>query len=344
MKLTVVTTTYNQEKYIGQAIEGMLMQKTNFPFRIIISNDCSTDKTGKILKDYQEKYPDKIQIIDNEKNLGAMGNFIHTLASVKDTEYVALCDGDDFWTDENKLQKQVDFLDNNGDFNICFHKSKLFYQNREKEDCIIPKNIEEVTDINDLVKQNYIVANSVVYRWKFNNTNLEEIFPKDIVPGDYYIHLLHAQDGKIKMIDEVMSSYRRHNEGMWWSNDAANKEKFTLEYGRKFLNFYNAADTYMKLPENAFYEQRKDMIYNIIVSYVKNDKINMIEEDIKSKKDREIGREVLKDIVNRNIWFLDYLVQKEQENKEVEEIKSELKKIKNSKWWKLRNILKIKGK
>lgn len=347
MKLTVVTTTYNQEKYIGQAIDGMLMQKTNFPFRIVISNDCSTDKTGEILKQYKEKYPDKIEIIENEKNLGAMGNFINTLAGIKGTEYVALCDGDDFWTDENKLQKQVDFLDNNKEFNICFHKAKLFYENNEKEESIIPENTEEETTIEDLVNSNYIVANSVVYRWKFNNKDLKEIFPSDIAPGDYYVHLLHAQDGKIKMLNEVMSAYRRHEGGMWWSNDAKNKEQFTLEYGRKFLNFYNAADTHMKLPENAFYAQRKDIIYNIIVTYTKNDKLDEIEKVITSKKDKEIFKTCMKDIVDRNIWFLDYLINKEEEEKklqeerkEAERTKEELEKIKNSRWWKLRNLIK----
>ena len=334
MKLTIVTTTYNQEKYIGQAIDGMLMQKTNFPFQIVISNDCSTDKTGEILKRYEEKYPDKIRIIDNKTNLGAMGNFIHTLSSIKDTEYVALCDGDDFWTDENKLQNQVEFLDNNKDFNICFHKAKLFYENGEKEDCVIPQNIKEVTTIEDLVEQNYVVANSVVYRWKFNDKNLEEIFPKDIVPGDYYVHLLHAQDGKIKMIDEVMSSYRRHEDGMWWSNDASNKENFTLQYGKKFLNFYNAADKYMNLPQNAFYAQRKDMIYNLIVTYTNTGKIDKIQEDIVSKKDKEIFQECMKDIVNRNIWFLDYLEQKAKEEE----------KLRNSIIEKIKKILRFRRK
>ena len=344
MKLTIVTTTYNQEKYIGQAIDGMLMQKTNFPFRIVISNDCSTDKTGEILKDYQEKHPDKIQIIENQTNLGAMGNFIHTLSNIKDTEYVALCDGDDFWTDKKKLQKQVDFLDNNKEYNICFHKSKLFYQNGEKEGGIIPENIEDTTTIEDLVKQNYIVANSVVYRWKFNDTNLEEIFPRDIVPGDYYVHLLHAQDGKIKMLNEVMSAYRRHSEGMWWSNDSENKEKFTLQYGKKFLNFYNAADKHIKLPDNSFYAQRKDIIYNMIVTYVKNDKIDMLQEEIESKKDKEIYCECMKDIVNRNIWFLDYLAVQDKENKELKRTKEELEKIKSSKAWRIIKRLNFRSK
>lgn len=328
-KLTIVTTTYNQEKYIGQAIDGMLMQKTNFPFKIVISNDCSTDKTGEILEEYRKKNPDIIHIIENKNNLGAMGNFINTLAQIKDTEYVALCDGDDFWTDENKLQKQVDFLDNNKDYSICFHKAKLFYQNGEKKEEIIPAcHIEETTTIDDLVVQNYIVANSVVYRWGLNDKDLKEIFPDNIVPGDYYIHLLHAQNGKIKMFDEAMSAYRRHEEGMWWSNDSENKENFTLKYGRKFLNFYNAADKFIKLPENAFYAQRKDIIYNIIVTYVKNDKINEIAEQFVSQKDKELYSECMKDIVNRNLWYIDYLVQRDRENEQ--NMKSKLKRIKSS--------------
>lgn len=337
MKLTVVVTTYNQEKYIGQAIDGILMQKTDFPFKLIISNDCSTDGTLAILQEYQKNNPEIIEVINNEKNLGPMNNFINTLSIVKDSEYVALCDGDDFWTDENKLQKQVDFLDENKDFNICWHKSKLFYQNGEKEEQIIPQNIPEVTSIEDLVNQNYIVANSVVYRWKFNDENLKDVFPNDVAPGDYYIHLLHAQDGKIKMIDEVMSAYRRHNESMWWSNDE-DKEKFILGYGRKFLNFYNSADKYMKLPPNAFYAQRKDIIYNIIVTYTKNDKFEKVKEEIISNKDKELFNECMKDIVNRNIWYLDYLIQQEQQKKQ--EVEQEIQNEKKSRWEKFKEVFK----
>lgn len=363
MKVTIVTTTYNQEKYIGQAIEGMIMQKTKFPFKILISNDSSTDNTKKILEDYKQKYPDKIEVINHEKNLGAMQNFVDTLSRVKDSEYVALCDGDDFWTDENKLQKQVDFLDENKDFNICFHKSRLFYQNGEKEDEIIPHDIESETTIEDLVKQNYIVANSVVYRWKFNDRDLKNFFPENIVPGDYYIHLLHAQDGKIKMIDEVMSAYRRHDSGVWWSEDNKNKEEFTLKYGERFLNFYDQAEKNIELPEKAFEAQRKDIIYNIIVTYVKNNKTGQIVELMKSANDKRLYEECMKDIVNRNIWFLDVLKngdekekQIEKYKKDIENYKSEIKEIeneiskykaeneaiKNSRWWKIRKI--IKGK
>ena len=362
MKITIVITTYNQEKYIGQAIDGIIMQKTKFPFKILVSDDCSKDGTREILKRYKKKYPEKIEVIYNEKNSGAMDNFFNTLSKVKDSEYVALCDGDDFWTDENKLQEQIEFLDLNKDFNICFHKSRMFYENNEKEEKIIPQNVKEITVLEDLIKGNYVVANSVVYRWKFNNKNLLDYIPRNIVPGDYYLHLLHAEDGKIKMIDKVMSAYRRHNKGIWWSEDNKDKEEFSLKYGKKILNFYDEAEKNMKLPDRPFEAQRKDAIYNIIVAFVKNNRIEELEEVIKSQNDKRIYSECMKDIVNRNIWFLDILANGDEREKkirehqkEIQEIKEKIKNkkkelakykeeneaIKNSKWWKLRN--KIKG-
>lgn len=323
MKLTIVTTTYNQEKYIGKAIEGFVMQKTNFPFKIVISNDNSTDNTLQVIKEYQKKYPELIEVRTNEKNLGAMGNFIDTLSRIKDTEYVALCDGDDFWTDENKLQKQVDFLDENKDFSICCHKAKVFYQNGEKEESIIPQGIPEITTLEDLIVQNYIVANSVVYRWKFSNkNNLKDIFPANITPGDYYVHLIHAKDGKIKMFDEVMSCYRRHEDGMWWSNDDENKEKFSMIYARKMLNFYNVADKYLETPKEAFYEQRKYIMHDAIVTYLKNEKYEELRQFKENEREKEIFDQCMTNMINAEAYLV------------------ELWKIKNSRVWKLRTRIK----
>ena len=219
-KLTIVTTTYNQEKYIQEALDSFISQKTNFPFEILISDDGSTDKTREIIESYKTKYPDIVKPIYRKKNLGPMDNFIETLAEVK-SEYVALCDGDDFWTNPKKLQKQVDFLDKNPDFSICFHQTKIFFEEQDGDEQIYPMNIPAETTLDDLIcLSNYIPANTVVYRWKFANgkESLKDIFPEDIVPGDYYIHLLHAKEGKIYYMPEVMSSYRRHHEGMWWLN------------------------------------------------------------------------------------------------------------------------------
>ncbi|QYS90774.1 glycosyltransferase [Flavobacterium covae] len=140
IKVSVCMITYNHEKYIKQAIESILMQKTNFDFELIISNDNSNDTTHKIILDLLEEHIDskKIKYLHNKKNLGMMPNFIQAIQNCKG-EYIALCEGDDYWTDPEKLQKQVDFLDTNKNFAICFHPVNIDYQNEIIEDNITKK-------------------------------------------------------------------------------------------------------------------------------------------------------------------------------------------------------------
>lgn len=268
-KLSILTTTYNQEKFIAQALDGFVMQKTNFPFQVIISDDCSTDKTREIIKKYQKKYPEIIKPIFREKNLGPMDNFIETL-NVADTEYVALCDGDDFWTDELKLQKQVDFLDKHKDYNICFHQTIIFFEDGSRKDEIYPYDIPETTTFEDVLKGCYMPANSVVYRWKFRKKDsFKSKFPKNIVPGDYYVHMLHACDGKVKFIEEVMSKYRRHDGGMWWLTSSESQSvDFHLKYGLKFINFYDAAEKEFDLDSSVFGEIKQHLLNETIKSLI----------------------------------------------------------------------------
>lgn len=269
-KLTVVTTTYNQEKYIEECIKGVIKQKTNFKFKFIISDDCSKDKTREIIEKYRLKYPDIIYPIYREKNLGPMDNFVNTLNEVH-TEYVALCDGDDFWTDPNKLQMQVDFLDKNKDYNLCFHKVELFYEDKSKKSKIIPKKMQENPSFSKLLEDNFITANSVVYRWIYKEKDsLKNDFPKNIEPGDYYIHIMHASKGKIHFIDKVMSSYRKQNEGMWWmlGEPQLNVEHF-VRHGEKMLNFYIEVENKLNLDTKTFYKSKKWIITQTAISYKK---------------------------------------------------------------------------
>ncbi|MBQ7137099.1 MAG: glycosyltransferase [Bacilli bacterium] len=272
-KLTIITTTYNQEKYIKQCLDGIVMQKTSFPFQAIISDDYSTDGTRKILKEYQKKYPEIIVPIFREKNLGAMDNFIETVNEA-DTEYVAFCDGDDFWTDPNKIQKQLEFLENNKDYSICFHQTKIFFEDGSRESDIFPTYIKETTNFEDLIKECFIPANTVMYRWMFTKKNsFKKEFPKNVVPGDYFVHLCHAQNGKIKLIKEVMSNYRRHAEGMWWlTSDNNMQEEFHLKYGVKYLNFFKAVEKRFSLPKKDFIEQKKYLAYQTTKAYLKHKK------------------------------------------------------------------------
>src|SRR6516164_8232942 len=117
--VSVFMITYNHGKYISEAIESIVSQKTNFEFELVIGEDCGPDDTRAICEQYAAKYPDIINLLPSDKNYGPMGNTIRVMYACTG-KYVALCEGDDYWTDPYKLQKQVDFLEANPDFSICF--------------------------------------------------------------------------------------------------------------------------------------------------------------------------------------------------------------------------------
>ena len=120
--LSVRLITYNHEKYIRQAIDSILAQKVNFTWDIVIADDFSTDSTRSILIEYEKKYPNLIKLILQKENVGPARNFVD-LISFKTSSYIAYIEGDDYWTDSLKLQKQVDFLEKNIDYSICFHNT-----------------------------------------------------------------------------------------------------------------------------------------------------------------------------------------------------------------------------
>ncbi len=124
--VTILCITYNQEAYIRDALDGFVMQKTNFPFIALVHDDASTDNTPNIIREYAEKYPDIIKPIfetENQysKNDGALWRIVNNATIESGCKYVALCEGDDFWTSPDKLQIQVDFLENNSEYSMCFH-------------------------------------------------------------------------------------------------------------------------------------------------------------------------------------------------------------------------------
>ena len=239
-KITIVCITYNQEKYIKQALDSFVMQKTNFDFQVIVSDDASTDNTPNIIKEYETKYPNIIKAFYHKANKGAMKNYLFALSQA-DSEYLIVNEGDDYFIDPNKLQKQVDFLEANPEYSICFHPVKVIYENNPKKTAIYPlgKFSNDKLTFEKLLGWNFIQTNSVVYRWRFYNENIDDIFPVGILPGDWYLHLCHAKVGKIGVINEVMSVYRKHAGGIWYDTDAANRN-LHRKYGLKQLKFYNS--------------------------------------------------------------------------------------------------------
>ncbi|MDB5164321.1 MAG: putative sugar transferase [Candidatus Saccharibacteria bacterium] len=231
-KVSIVAISYNHERYIRQALDSFLNQKANFEFEIIVGDDCSTDNTPSIIKEYAEKYPNLVKPILRTSNVGISRNFSDTMSKARG-KYIALCECDDFWTDPNKIQIQADFLDGNPQSSFCFHPVNVFFEGKKEKEIIFPdKKDPKDLNLEELLKQNFIQTNSVMYR-KQNHTDI----PDGILPVDWYLHLYNAQFGEIGYIDKVMATYRRHEGGIWWSDNA---EEFWRKNGMKHLAMHQA--------------------------------------------------------------------------------------------------------
>jgi glycosyltransferase involved in cell wall biosynthesis len=221
--VSICCITYNHEKFIREALDGFLSQETSFPIEIVIHDDASTDNTTSILQEYQKEYPHLIKIISQAENQYSQRGFgfISDLFAQAKGKYIALCEGDDYWTDPLKLQKQVDFLEANSNFAICFHKVKIEEQGQLKDDYITGGNPPTISSIVDLAKGNYIHTPSCVFRNNIPNI-LGANFSESPL-GDYYIHMMNAQYGNIFHIDEVMAIYRVHSTSTFSSQSMACK-------------------------------------------------------------------------------------------------------------------------
>ena len=256
--LTVVCLTYNHRNFIAQAIKSFISQKTTFPFGILIADDCSTDGTQEIVRYFKDKYPSQITAIFRERNLGPYDNSVDAYSRVV-SDYFIYCDGDDYFLDPLKLQKQVDFLEQNSDYSICFHPVQV---HSECNPITIFPNPEQrfnktTLDLHDLLLENFIQTNSCMYRWRFGRKErLTDIFPKNITPGDYILHLLHAENGKIKFLDETMSVYRRWSGGIW--HGAGVSDEWFAKLGEKHMRFF------MEL-EKRYNVDKKSKIFELAV-------------------------------------------------------------------------------
>jgi len=206
--LSILSITYNHEKFISQAIDSWLMQKTNFDIEIVIGEDCSTDNTLQIIKEYQKRYPHLIKIITSDTNVGMQANFIRTLEACNG-KYIALCEGDDYWTDPLKLQKQVDFLENNEIYSIVGNKSKIL-----KKDILTEEKyyVSNPVLISQWIGKLPFRTNTFVFRKEILDFSVIDL--KKFISGDRIIMTLLLLQGPCFLIDEYMSVYRDHDTGI----------------------------------------------------------------------------------------------------------------------------------
>lgn len=246
--LSVLTLTRNQEEYIGQCIEGVLAQKTDFPVQHIILDDCSTDNTPRIIRQYAEKYPSIRPVLLSS---WVASQNVTGLFSRCRSKYAALCDGDDYFSEPTKLQKQVDFLESNPDCSMCFHPVLGIYEDKSQDpfvfprECHLPRGLRKKYYLAELLFINFIQTNSVVYRWRFRD-GLPDWFRPDLCPADWYWHLLHAETGKIGFLPQVMSVYRRHPASLFARSFQKNTSEHRRQHGMGELETYKAVNDHFR--------------------------------------------------------------------------------------------------
>jgi len=209
--VSVAMPNYGQEEFISEAILGVLDQKADFEIELIVADDCSPDNTERVVENIIKTHPNAhwIKYVRHSKNKGAIPNFVWTINQTKG-KYVAICEGDDYWTDPLKLQKQVDFLEKNKEYSLTFHKIKELTTREEK--FTYPNPSEEKTyALEDLTKENFIITVSAVFRKDFEK--LPEWVQYSPM-GDYPLHLINASVGLIKYFPDEMAVYRVGS-GMW---------------------------------------------------------------------------------------------------------------------------------
>ena len=263
--VSVLCLTYKHERFIEQALQGFVSQQTSFSFEVLIGDDASPDATPTILRDYATRYPFVLFPELHSQNRGSGENMKSIVKRIRG-RYVCVCDGDDYWTDPLKLQKQVDFLESHPECSMCFHNITTTYDDGSRPDEAVDslstyahlfKGRDHLT-LPDILWLNPIASLSVMYRWRLGTELPEWIFRHTVI--DLSFHLLHADAGNIGFVNEAMGVYRRHSGGAWWGHETLEHKKKTLS---DFIALLSEANEHMR--------KRHDEHFSPLLSYLRND-------------------------------------------------------------------------
>ncbi len=260
--VSIICTAFNHEKYIRDALDGFLRQKTNFNFEVIIHDDASVDKTADIIREYQAKYPEIIKPIFQTENhyskkVPVCATFMLPVAKGR---YFAFCEGDDYWCDELKLQKQIDYLEQHHEYVACVHNTEFYYLGTGKRE-IKYTNTDRDLGLIDCVMsggQSFHTSSVVVRR----NVYLSKPQFTKVIDGvgDYPSSIYYSLSGKIRYIGDVMSIYRCGTKGSWSDRVRSDRSK-TLKIMNSIIEMLQMADEYSKKQYNDIFSEAIEFQY-----------------------------------------------------------------------------------
>ena len=259
--VTIRCLVYNHEPYIRQCLEGFVMQKTNFPFEAIVHDDASTDGSASIIKEYAEKYPDIIRPIYETENQYSKhdGSLRRIMDSHTRGKYMALCEGDDYWTDPLKLQKQVDFLEGHPEYTMCFHNACVLNETNYKFELVRIENRDY--DIRELFEEWLVPTASILA--------IKKVFDKytshpDLLNGDIFIVLSAVSLGKVRGMKDVMSVYRLQDKGLTISRVKDAPMELEKKYVKHFLLLKSI---FSEIPQKSLNKRLSNTYINIGILY-----------------------------------------------------------------------------
>lgn len=211
--VSVKVATYNHEPYLGQCLEGILAQKTDFPFEVVVGEDCSTDGTRAIAESYAQAHPAVVRLVAADANVGPARNLARIRAACRG-RYEALCEGDDFWIHPLKLQRQVEFLEAHADCGFCFHDVLQFQEDKDaRPRFYCPRDLPDFPSVADVLRwPQFIATCSVLARREFLETL--PAWRTGLLCGDLVVRLWGPHVGRIGYLPDVMAVQRNHAGGM----------------------------------------------------------------------------------------------------------------------------------
>lgn len=265
--VSIVCTAYNHEKYIADAIESFLMQEMDFEYEILIHDDASTDRTPEIIKQYESKYPDLIKPIYQTENQYSKGVKIwHFNMERAKGKYIAVCEGDDYWTDPYKLQKQVDYMEKHPECSMCVHAVyKVSPEKTKMKSHVRPNRGNKVFIVEEVIEGSggLFATNSILYPVVFGENRPD--FYENAPVSDYPLAIYLALQGTVYYIDEFMSAYRVGVKDSWSSRMSSSIERCVAHYN-KTMDMFDEINRYTEYKyDNVIKKSKKRNHFNLML-------------------------------------------------------------------------------